>query len=135
MSRIATILPGCFAGDDSADLPPMSSRGRAARLVVGLGFLALAGFIGSRSDLGWLVQVAAVIPAWFGITHLVASVTGYQGCPELGAIPSLVLKRPIATNCTVWRWMDKAIGADRVDSTCVCGCSKQSAGTDDAPDR
>jgi hypothetical protein len=112
MSRIATILPGCFAGSDSADLPPMSSRARAARLVAGLAFLAAAGFIGTRSELGWLVQVAAVIPVWFGITHLVASATGYQGCPELGAIPTLVLKRPVATNCTVWQWIDRAIGAD-----------------------
>lgn len=133
MSRFATILPGCFAGGDSAALPPMSSRGRGARLVVGLGFLALAGFVGSRSDLGWLAQVAALIPAWFGVAHLVASVTGYQGCPELGAIPSLFSKRPIVTNCTVWQWIDKAIGADRGDSRCICGCSKQT-GADDSPD-
>lgn len=135
MSRIARIMPGCFSGSDSAALPPMSERGRGARLVVGLGFLALTCFMVSLSGLGWLVQVAAVVPAWFGITHLVASVTGYQGCPELGAIPTLVLKRPIATNCTVWRWIDRAIGADRPDGACLCGCSKQAAGADETPDR
>ena len=122
MPRMATILPGCFAGDDSAELPPMSTRGRGARLVVGLAFLAAACFLATSGEVGWLVQVAALVPLWFGAAHLVASVTGYQGCPELGAIPSLVLERPLATNCTVWRRIDRAIGADRGHGACVCGC-------------
>ena len=129
MSRMATILPGCFAGDDSAELPPMSTRGRGARMVVGLGFLGIACLLVTKGgQFGWLVQAAAVVPVWFGATHLVACVTGYQGCPELGAIPTLILKRPIATNCTVWRWIDKAIGADRPDERCICGCSKPEPG-------
>jgi hypothetical protein len=110
----------------------MSLRARGLRLAAGLGFLALAAFMVLKSDLGWLVQVAAVVPGWMGITHLVASVTGYQGCPELGAIPTLVLRRPIRTNCTAWRLIDGALGADRPDASFGCGCGRPSTAKEGA---
>jgi hypothetical protein len=114
MSRTATILPGCFAGDDSADLPRMSPRGRAARLLAGAGFLGAAGVaLHARGLPGGTIALAAAVavPAWMGATHLVASGSGYQGCPELGAIPSLFTERPMATNCAAWQAIDALIGA------------------------
>ena len=114
MSRTATILPGCFAGDDSAELPPMSRRGRAARLLAGATFLAAAAvpLRGHALPGGRLVTAAVVaVPAWMGATHLVASGSGYQGCPELGAVPSLFMERPLPTNCVAWQAIDALIGA------------------------
>lgn len=129
MSRNLTILPGCFADRDSLAPPPMSTRARGLRLAAGLGFLALAALMVLKGEYGWPVQVAAAVPVWMGITHLVASVTGYQGCPELGAIPTLFLERPVRTNCTAWRLIDRASGADRPDAGLGCGCGRPPAQT------
>jgi hypothetical protein len=52
---------------------------------------------------------AAIVPTWFGISHLVASVTGYEGCPELGAIPSVMLDRHVATACGLWERIDRQV--------------------------
>jgi len=46
------------------------------------------------------------VPAWFGISHLVAGVIGYRGCPELGAIPSVMLGREVPTSCGPWERID-----------------------------
>lgn len=43
------------------------------------------------------------------MTHVLAAVTGYAGCPELGAVPSLVLRRPVATWCRPWDWADRRL--------------------------
>lgn len=114
---------GCFA-DASSELPPMSPRARVARAVAGIGFLAaiaaleLLDFVPADAILHW---AAAIVLAWFGVSHLVASVTRYQGCPELGAIPTLVLRRPVATNCDIWHRIDRRIGADSPNAG-ACGC-------------
>src|SRR6478752_5283444 len=56
------------------------------RFVAGLGFLALAGGLAKRQAPGRIaLWPAAMVPTWFGISHLVAGVTCYRGCPELGA--------------------------------------------------
>jgi hypothetical protein len=89
----------------------MTSRGRGARLVAGLFFLALVAVAWSLGLVWWLALGGSLILAWFGVTHLIASVMGYQGCPELGVVPTLVLGRPVATNCTAWQWIDRLIGA------------------------
>lgn len=63
----------------------------------------IVGALGSRQLPGGIaLWPAALVPTWFGISHLVASVTGYSGCPELGAIPSVMLARPVATGCGPW---------------------------------
>lgn len=49
---------------------------------------------------------AALVPTWFGISHLVSGVTGYRGCPELGAIPSVIAGRPVGTSCAAWGRID-----------------------------
>jgi hypothetical protein len=56
---------------------------------------------------------ASLVATWFGISHLVAAVTGYQGCPELGAIPSVMLGRPVATGCGPWQRIDTRLDSAR----------------------
>jgi hypothetical protein len=84
----------------------LSTPQRAARALAGLAFHALAVPLGRKRPLRPLSLVAH----WFGASHLVASASGYDGCPELGAIPSLVLGRPVATDCGPWDWIDTWLG-------------------------
>ena len=104
---------GCFA-DSGTVPPPVHLRGRVARAVGGLAFLAAAlclGFLELVPLSQPALWVAAAVLAWFGVSHLVASVTAYRGCPEIGAIAAIVLDRPVATNCDIWQWLDRMIGA------------------------
>jgi hypothetical protein len=96
---------GCCLDAGSAT---MGRRARRARAIAGVGFLALAGAMSSRQLPGEIsLWPAAVVPTWFGIAHLVSSVTGYEGCPELGAIPSVMLDRHVATGCGIWERIDR----------------------------
>jgi hypothetical protein len=98
----------------------MSRSARRTRAAAGLGFLVFAGSIGSRRLPGGVaLWPAALVPTWFGISHLLAGVTGYQGCPELGAIPSVILGRPVTTDCEIWRRIDTRLG---FDSAAQCEC-------------
>jgi hypothetical protein len=102
----------CCVGEDGhgGDIVTVSRRGRRARALAGFGFLALAGAMATRQAPGRVaLWPAATVPAWFGISHLVAGVTGYQGCPELGAIPSVLLDRPVATGCGPWERIDNRL--------------------------
>ena len=85
----------------------MSRSARAARAAVGVGFLALAGGLSSRQPARIALWPAALVPTWFGISHLVAGMTAYPGCPELGAIPSVILGRPVPTGCGSWDRIDR----------------------------
>jgi hypothetical protein len=103
---------GCCGEQDRPGSRVMSQSARSARAAAGVGFLILAGAMGSRQLPGGIaLWPAAVVPTWFGISHLVAGVTGYGGCPELGAIPSVMLDRQIGTRCATWERIDRAIGA------------------------
>lgn len=96
---------GCCSDAGSAT---MGRRARRARAIAGAGFLALAGGMSSRQLPGKIsLWPAAIVPTWFGISHLVAGVTGYEGCPELGAIPSVILDRHVATSCGLWEQIDR----------------------------
>jgi hypothetical protein len=89
----------------------MSPRARRSRIVAGLLFLGVAGALSSRRLPGRVALApASVVATWFGISHLVAATIGYQGCPELGAIPSVMLDRPVATRCELWRRIDHLLG-------------------------
>jgi len=85
----------------------LSRRARGARALAGLGFHAV-GLTLARAGPLW---PAALVAHWFGGSHMVAAATGYNGCPELGAIPSLVMRRHFATECGPWRWIDERLGA------------------------
>ena len=103
----------CPAAEGSPRQAAAISRpARRARAVAGLGFLVIAGALSTRRLPGRVaLWPAALVPTWFGISHLVAAVTGYAGCPELGAIPSVMLGRPVATGCGPWQHIDQALGS------------------------
>lgn len=90
----------------------MSNVARLARAVAGLVFLALAGALAQRQAPGRIaLWPLALVPTWFGISHLAAALTRYSGCPELGAIPSVMLGRTVPTGCDPWGRLDRLLGA------------------------
>jgi hypothetical protein len=104
---ITTCSPACE--EDTPQLV-MNSRGRVARAVAGLAWLAGGGLLATRKLPGEIaLWPASLVPTWFGISHLVAAVIAYRGCPELGAIPTVFLGRPVPTVCEVWERIDKGI--------------------------
>lgn len=110
MSDTSSSSPDAAAGCCATDEAAMRRSARATRAAVGVGFLMLAGALSSRQMPGRIaLWPTALVPAWFGISHLVAGVTGYPGCPELGAIPSVMLGRPVATGCGPWERIDRRL--------------------------
>jgi hypothetical protein len=88
----------------------MSQAARGARALAGVGFLALAGALSAREVPGRIsLWPASLVPAWFGVAHLVAAATGYPGCPEIGAIPSVLLDRPVGSPCGPWERLDRRL--------------------------
>ncbi len=88
--------------------PVLSESQRRARGVAGLGFLALGWAV-----LRWpraLSVPTSLAAGWLGASHVVAAATRYQGCPELGAIPTLVLGRRVETRCGPWELLDARLG-------------------------
>jgi hypothetical protein len=83
---------------DHGSLP---AKRRTARAAVGLAFLGLAASRPSRP--------VALLAAWLGISHLVAACTGYRGCPELGAIPSVLFGRQVGSWCGPWELLDRLV--------------------------
>src|SRR6266566_5020341 len=83
---------GCCVAD--GEVAPVARGGRYARGAAGVAFLLVAGALGGRTLRGGVaLWPVALVPTWFGISHLVAAATGYPGCPELGAIPSVMVGR------------------------------------------
>jgi hypothetical protein len=103
---------GCYR--DAAPDEPLAGRERLARAAAGGVFIvcvwpvALLREIGVSGLVTWALAAAAL---WVGGSHLVAAVTGYRGCPEIGAIASLVLRRHVRTACTPWERADRWIRA------------------------
>jgi hypothetical protein len=106
------IGPGASAeGERTIGKGVMPRRARGTRALAGLAFLGLAGGLASRSAPGGVrLWPLAIVPTWFGVSHLVAAQMGYHGCPELGAIASVLQGRRIETGCIPW---------DRADSWLV----------------
>lgn len=96
------LLAAC-CGDDSARWRPLNAGQRQARLIVGIALLSLALAL-PWSAAGWIAL--ALIAGWVGATHALAAAMAYPGCPELGAMPSLLLGRWVRIGCTPWRWLD-----------------------------
>lgn len=108
-------------GASCATHTPMTRARRGSRAAAGLGFLALAGALSSRRLPGGIsLWPASLLPTWFGISHMVAGVTGYQGCPELGAIPSVMLGRPVPTTCEPWQRIDRWVDGPGPAGTPCC---------------
>ena len=103
---------GCYKGladDGSSEAQaPLGGRARVARgmagllVIAGVGLLylwpvALLPELGVPGFAAWALAIPSL---WLGVSHLVAAVTAYRGCPEIGAIPSLLLRRHVITSCT-----------------------------------
>jgi hypothetical protein len=112
---------GCYQGlaerEDIDCARPLGGLQRRARATAGLAFIASAGVlyvwplallveIGLPSFVAWPL---ATLTLWLGISHLVAGATGYRGCPEIGAIPSLLLRRRVVTSCKPWERFDRRV--------------------------
>jgi len=100
---------GACAVDTDADAPrrpPLSAGQRLARAAAGVGFLGIALPLLRRRP----TRAPGAVAAWFGATHLLAAATAFNGCPELGAAPSLVLRRDVASECGPWELLDRRLG-------------------------
>jgi len=86
----------------------LNDRQHRARTLVGVASLAVA--VRAVRGSGVISVLGAVSAGWFGASHLVAARTGYAGCPELGAIPSVVLGREVPVGCVPWRIADRRLG-------------------------
>src|SRR5215472_8017458 len=93
-------LPCCR--DASVEWRALNPGQRRARLIASLILLVVAAPLLWAS--GW--AVLAIILGWIGATHILAAAMGYPGCPELGAVPSLLLRRSVNVGCVPWRWLD-----------------------------
>jgi hypothetical protein len=90
--------------------PTMHRRVRAARAGIGLAQLAVGGTLANRKLPGGVaLWPVALIPTWYGISHLIAAIIGYRGCPELGAIPTVMQGRPVGTVCEFWTQLDRRL--------------------------
>jgi hypothetical protein len=108
-----TLTQGCCVEETTGGEvvePSMDPRARAARAGAGLAQLALGGMLATRRLPGGVaLWPAALVPTWFGISHLVAAMIGYRGCPELGAIPTVMQGRPVGTACEFWARLDRRL--------------------------
>ena len=85
----------------------LSEPQRRARAIAGLGFLALAwGVVRSPRALSVPTALGA---GWLGASHLVAAAIRYHGCPELGAIPTLLFGRRVESRCGPWDKLDQRL--------------------------
>ncbi len=94
--------------------PVLSDSQRRARGIAGIGFLALGWAV-----LRWpraLSVPTALAAGWLGASHIVAAATRYQGCPELGAIPTLLRGRRVETRCGPWELIDARLGLSESDT-------------------
>ena len=110
-ARVEELLDGCCVDETTTvDViqPTMHRRARAARAGVGLAHLVLGGSLASRTLPGGVaLWPVALVPTWFGISHLIAALIGYRGCPELGAIPTVIQGRPVGSGCEFWDRIDQ----------------------------
>lgn len=93
--------------------PSLSEGQRRARGIAGVGFLALGWAV-----LRWpraLSVPTSIAAGWLGTSHVVAAATRYHGCPEVGAIPTLLLGRRVETRCGPWELIDARLGLSEPD--------------------
>ena len=82
---------------------PLLRHLRLARLLVALFAGFFSAFLLTQSP------PLAVLFGWFALAHLLAAVTGYPGSPELGALPSLLLRRWVWTGRGIWCDLDPLV--------------------------
>jgi hypothetical protein len=98
---------GSSAADQGELLDAPARRTRAR---MGAGFLLIATLVAVLAGWRWFwLWPLAFLVAWFGASFLVAAATRYPGCPEVGAIPSLVLRRRLVTRCPPMERLDHTV--------------------------
>ena len=99
----------CTIGEGAGPSHAITNRQRIARAIIGGGWLGL-GLLFFRVPFRPIAWPLAMIAGWFGISHLVAALTAYPDCPELGAIASLLSGAYVRTRCGPWarfdHWLD-----------------------------
>jgi hypothetical protein len=105
---MSSMMPCC--GDEAPDWRPLNRRQRIGRFIVGIVLLGLALLLPWSPAASIFAIATAAILGWFGVTHILAAIMAYPGCPELGAVPSLVLRRHVKIGCGPWRWLDARLG-------------------------
>ena len=98
-------MKGCCS-DEAGDWRPLNRRQRTARFIFGAGLLSLDFLLLWSHPLSVTAIAAAAIIGWFGVTHVLAALMAYPCCPELGAVPSLLLRRVVKIGCGPWRRLD-----------------------------
>ena len=104
---------GCGAPrrETSGEDEILTGAQRARRRRMAHGFLAAAVVLALTASLGLpALWPLAVIAGWFAGSFYVAAWIGYVGCPEVGAIPSWLLGRRIATRCAPLDRIDAGLG-------------------------
>jgi hypothetical protein len=99
-------MKACCGTETGTDWRPLSRRQRMARFIVGAGLLLVAFLLAWFAATSAATIVTAAILVWFGVTHVLAALIAYPGCPELGAVPSLLLRRDVKIGCDPWQWFD-----------------------------
>jgi hypothetical protein len=93
-------------GGTATQARPLNRRQRAARFIVGAGLLLVELTLPWSPAASAATIITAAILGWFGVTHVLAALMAYPGCPELGAVPSLLLRRNLKIGCGPWHWLD-----------------------------
>jgi len=96
----------CCGAEPGTEWRPLNRRQRTARFIVGSSLLLLDLLLPWSPAESAAGIATAVILGWFGVTHVLATLMAYPGCPELGAVPSLLLRRDVKLGCGPWRWLD-----------------------------
>lgn len=112
---------GCYRGlakqSDPPPEAPLDHTARGARALAGVAFIAQVGLLytwplGALAKVGLpgrVIWPLGALGVWFGVSHLVAAATGYRGCPEIGAVASLLSRRQVLTRCKPWEAFDRRI--------------------------
>jgi hypothetical protein len=100
----------CCAGGPLLLVATAGSLAAGAWLGIGAGLVSLGAAVLAARRAGALGALGVAGAGWFGASHLVAVRTGYAGCPELGAIPSVILRREVQVGCVPWRIADRRLG-------------------------
>jgi hypothetical protein len=96
VSTVFGQLAKAVVEDDVGSNVRLSGGQRAVRLLMGL---AIGAFIWPVALLSGTVSVVITLSlAWFSVSFITASVIGYAGCPEVGALWSAFSSAHLATH-------------------------------------
>jgi hypothetical protein len=101
---LLSMKPCC--GGTATQWRALNRRQRTARFIVGAGLLLVDFLLPWYPAASAATIITATVLGWFGVTHVLAALMAYPGCPELGVVPSLLLRRNVKVGCGPWHWLD-----------------------------